>query len=97
MQSLQAELDAARQRESELTSRIAALESRDKSTGGTEMELQQQFESRLKVSLHCQCVVTPVLWVRHACLPVMPLQSCSQQLSMLQGLAFRCQHCCRRI
>eukprot|EP00891_Asterochloris_glomerata_P000785 jgi/Astpho2/785/Aster-x0454 len=50
VQSLQAELDAARQRESELTSRIAALESRDKSTGGTEMELQQQFESRLKKS-----------------------------------------------
>ena len=71
VQSLQAELDATRQRESELTSRIAALESRDKSTGGTEVELQQQFESRLKVGLHCQCVVTPESWLRHAGLPVM--------------------------
>lgn len=95
MQSLQAELDAARQRESELTSRIAALESRDKSTGGTEMELQQQFESRLKVSLHCQCVVTPVLCLRRSGLPVMLLQCCTQQLSVLQGLPLHYQHRCK--
>ena len=67
VQSLQAELDAARQRESELTSRIAALESRDKSTGGTELELQQQFESRLKVACTATasphtCVLAGAIW-----------------------------------
>ena len=65
VQSLQAELDAARQRESELTSRIAALESRDKGTGGTEVELQQQYESRLKVSLFCNCTANASSHLRH--------------------------------